>query len=71
MLEGLTLPFSYYSERQLPPNDDTYLVEDTFDHVVKRPRGAPQYLQLYVAWKDHEDKTGRMLKPWYRKSTIW
>ena len=57
ILEKVTAPFSYYSDRQLPPNDDTHMVEDVLDHAVKRPRGASPYLQLYLAWKDREDKT--------------
>ena len=40
MLEKVTAPFSYFSDRQLPPNDDTRMVEDVLDHAVKRPRGA-------------------------------
>ena len=57
MLEKVTVPFSYYSDRQLAPNEDTHMVGDVLDQAVKRPRGASPYLQLYVAWKDHEDKT--------------
>ena len=57
MSEKVTAPFSYYSDRQLPPNEDTHMVEDVFNHAVERPRGASPYLQLYVAWKNHEDKT--------------
>ena len=57
ILKKVTAPFVYHSDRQLPPNDDTHMVEDVLDHAVKRPRGASPYLQLHVAWKDHEDKT--------------
>ena len=60
MLEKVTAPFLYYSDRQLPRNDDTHMVEDVLHHAVKwsqGPRGASPYLQLYVAWRDHEDKT--------------
>ena len=46
MLEKVTTPFSFYSDRQLPPNDDTHMVQDILDHAVKRPRGALSYLQL-------------------------
>ena len=54
MLEKVTTPFSYYSDRQLPPNDDTHMVENVSDHAVNRGRLALPYLQLYVALKDHD-----------------
>ena len=57
MLEKVTAPFSYYSNRQLPPDNDTHMVEDVLDNAIRRLRGDSPYLKTYVAWKDHEDKT--------------
>ena len=67
IFEKVMAPFSYYSNRQLTPNDDTPMVEDVLDHAVKRPRGASPYLQLYVAWKDHEDKTWEDARTFIRR----
>ena len=41
MLEKVTAPFSYFSDRQLPPNDDTHIGTNVQDI----PHGFMSYLQ--------------------------
>ena len=55
-VEGRSVPCGYYSEKPIPPTDDTYIVQQVVDHhFVGRGRGRK--LVLVIAWKDYPDRT--------------
>ena len=55
-VQGRSVPCGYYSERPIPPADDTYIVQQVVDHhFVGRGRG--RRLVLVVAWKGYPDRT--------------
>ena len=53
-VQGRSVACGYYSERPIPPTDDTYIVQQVVDHhFVGRGRGRK--LVLVVAWKGYSD----------------
>ena len=55
-LEGRSVPGSFFSEKPIPPTDDTYVVQQVVDHhFVGRGRGRK--LVLVVACKGSSDRT--------------
>ena len=56
VVQGRSVPCGYYSERPIPPTDDTYIVQQVVDHhFVGRGRGRK--LVLVVASKGYPDRT--------------
>ena len=51
------VPLSYYSDRQLPPSDDTYNVEQVLDHRGSGPKKNYRKVDLCIAWMGHPDRT--------------
>ena len=55
-VHGRSVPCGYYSERPIPPTDDTYIVQQVVDHHLVG-RGWGRKLVLVVAWQGYADRT--------------